>query len=1064
MRCPDLIAAVVTRLLAGSARGDGPGDDVDEAIGVAIAEAVEERRSGGGRDLSAAASESDRLMARSIASEAAWMLAGRMAAAQQALAVEDEPAKVAEHPRPAPEEETRPDPRPEPYPKAAAVWPGLPPITAACLDRIVEETVMAVKSGLRRKLVGLCEGFYGRAIWLHVLKGKVLESICGYNTRMRDSWIPLKTTPSIIAYVAREGIGYVTGRAQDDPLYRRGLEETQSEMAVPLPGWPKVTGVVNCESPVEGAFTEGDLKDLAAGVGVVVPDLMVLDSLDRPPHLGKWSPWHPELWGPDLVPVLTRLCEAVKRDCDGDGRTDDVECAVWWVDAKNRRLAIYATSGYGQEYSRYSMSIPFESALGRSVERGLDDAIVVGPDCKDWLKTYKAESMGVRQVLVIPLHRKPDRKAGGTASALLTIYGFSESAERRLPAPGSPAARALARMFSAVIAGYDRMRPRVVAAQVRHALENRDAAENLAEGPSEGAEMARRRRDEAAPRPAPSGFDAFSTLDAAFSTLDVEARRDLQLVGFSVFPLDPTTGRYRAATDTVMAGDGPAEYDPEADRGSYTIFHSSNPDKVVIRNTPSDLGAEGFPGEPMNKHPERLSGPVLRHSRYMGYGLPDPGDPTRSVAVFKCVRSARQRPFTDGDARVLKRFAASAADLVIEWRKQRRDAETIPSPPAPLVAPHPSLLWSSAGNRGDVAPIAGGPSLPGLFLMPARLNSPPPSASRHFADETLDYLWLVTGECEPVRAGVILRRPYDPIGGVASRYQVYGWRERNLAEPLSEGDARLKLEGGDVALPGVRWDDLFGTTADARRAVAFRSAIAEGVRSGIRVPFSGWSGSNFTHGVLAIDLRRRMPLDPGPRGDRGHLRRPARPGVRPVPRARLGTGTGRHPLAGRAVPRAGLAAVVGADPGRRGPRRPAVEVGPSRGIRPRLCAGQAIRLEHDSPQDRSARRLGVRWCLADGRVALEVPLIHGTSRPATYRVGTGLTREEFGPQDRNEMIGDIYRTWYDFCDGALVPNGVSTYHRTNAAGDSPAIGPTVTTWDSAVDWSQTHALSAFTAN
>lgn len=122
-------------------------------------------------------------------------------------------------------------------------------------------------------------GWESLAVVLYAEDG-LLYTRAYYGYPLHSTVVAFHPGQGIIGTVAAEGIGKLVGDVSNDPDYLDVVDQTRSEMCVPLFAGQKVIGVLNAESPRLDAFSEGDfrvLNNLGRQMAVVIERTRLAD-------------------------------------------------------------------------------------------------------------------------------------------------------------------------------------------------------------------------------------------------------------------------------------------------------------------------------------------------------------------------------------------------------------------------------------------------------------------------------------------------------------------------------------------------------------------------------------------------------------------------------------------------------------------------------------------------------------------------------------------------------------------------------------------------------------------
>jgi putative methionine-R-sulfoxide reductase with GAF domain len=858
------------------------------------------------------------------------------------------------------------------------------------LRRLTDEARNHAIQRLTEIVAELGERFHGSFTWLFVKEGNVLKARVTHNTRMRDLELPLRGH-GIVPHVARVGQGYYSNDVSKDLLYRNDLAETRSEMAVPLvTGDGRMLGVLNVDSRMPGAFSAGQVEDLQAAAGDLVPHLLILEALKGGE---SWCPWHPEVHGWDLRDTFRQICHAVKDGLGGDG----MQCTIWYADWANDELFVYATSGYGYEYVT-AATLPIDSFTGR-VAASPEGTVREGrPGDRGFVPKENDAIMGLRKIMAAPIYpgsgpdEPPDR-----GRAVLSIYCFDDQAEEALPSREVMAR--LVEWIGRMTLAYRDLRREVGVACLHQALYA---------------------------QPCSSDFD-FETIKEKFvEILQVDAmsifarhRGSDQLYCVATTGLE-TVGRPRRYPPPPEHGESVC-YDLRVDRG-YTTYLAEHPG-LCVRSNAGGRGSSGprtlpdFPPSPRNKHKhrEKLPRTDTDHRRFLGLNVDVDGD---TLAVFRLIRSARTKPFTRCDEELVARLARVCVDRLMNWRAMRPEGapeDASPGHQDPVLVPQPGR-----DGRALVGALA-------RFMRPV----PSPRSARALTDELLQDICVIFRDCHIIQSAVVLKHKH------AERipFRLYAYHSQRHRTPPSDEDLAPMV----VRVPEAGWESLLR----GRKAVTFQRNAARGVAAGIRIPLIAWAGLHLVEGILSLDFGERFDRWSSDavellfRATRklsailGHTRHVIRPEWF---QADCATALERF----ISFPRSHLGAEwteLLLNYGDRDHFQPVARW-------PRCYDVPEVAWSRvDATVDEDAAALGVAERRGVGKPACSIPLYLGPFHAATLRCG--MADVEF-PDRRRQFIGEVTGLW------SALTFGMESFSKV-AFHPSP-LGPGATSWDEQISW------------
>jgi GAF domain-containing protein len=166
------------------------------------------------------------------------------------------------------------------------------------LEREKEERIAAIKEigfgitagtdlkGILNNLLQSTLALVGKAsmgnIWLLNEETERLEPYAVQGA-VEEDLEELELGEGIVGWVTQTGKPYLTGNADEDPHFVRFLEETQSELTVPLLKGEQVIGALSIEHTQPDAFTEDDiplLEAIASQAAIAIENARLFDQLE----------------------------------------------------------------------------------------------------------------------------------------------------------------------------------------------------------------------------------------------------------------------------------------------------------------------------------------------------------------------------------------------------------------------------------------------------------------------------------------------------------------------------------------------------------------------------------------------------------------------------------------------------------------------------------------------------------------------------------------------------------------------------------------------------------------
>ena len=672
------------------------------------------------------------------------------------------------------------------------------------------EATNRAEQQLTNQVSELREKFAATSAWLFILESNgVLRARITQRTNKRNLELKLDGA-GVVPHVARTKRGHCSRLVSLDEHYRKEIEETRSELAVPiLTHDGELLGVLNFESNLEGSFTPAQIETLQAAAIALVAHLLVLIGVER-------SPWHPEVHGWDLTGLFTRFCHSLAQFLDLDSRDDMTTCSIWYVDRPKNELFVYATSGYDVEYIK-DKTLPTRSFMGKVAASQRGKIWNTAPHrAPDFRELVKADQTGLKRILAAPIHSSETAPDGDSVSAI-NVYFFDQA---------NPLIRIVRRemggvadLLGKIIAAYRTQRQRLVSAYLYQRL--------LA-------------------RPQSS--------DSAFETIKEVLKEVFDAEGCSIFARHPEMRELYLATttgveassmpDSVEAFGGVGEvrnrragcYDMDHDHG-YTTYLANHCGVCIRKNDVMSASEQGlpddFPARPLNKFREKFARSELDHRRFMGIGigLRDETAAGREdvLGVFRLNRSSDSRPFTRCDQELLEHIALQEPCKLAFLDRRTKQAA--------------SRSTRTLGSEASVVAAVA------KFMRPIpALVSPPVMVG-----ELLQALVVFFAEHQIRQAGIVVHHSYAK----KAPFRWYAYHSIYSKTPPGDGEFAV------AARPdrGRHLKSLF----QQHKIVSFQydRAIsnATGVASEMWVPLITWNGQANFEGILALEFEK--PIDWG---------------------------------------------------------------------------------------------------------------------------------------------------------------------------------------------------------
>lgn len=626
--------------------------------------------------------------------------------------------------------------------------------------------------------------------------------------------------PGIIRLVSESREAYCLREVATDPYYDEFLESTRSQQTAPIFWDGRVLAVHSHESPRPGAFSPISARmhqeDAQARLTGWLLGRIALGQVGRSGHAGYWNPsrhgWDPHEY---FQLVLQQTRQRIKEQLEpaARGMADATVFALWLLDPADQVAHTLATTGYSSSYSAERLlqftndDVTNELATAPAgtvrnwYPRSDDTGRVArtGRPSLDALMGMKA----YRAVTIRPCGAVPDEPGQIVLPGLiLTIYAFTEAAERALPSPEDLAR--VAALLEDQVVGFERNFPILAAAEIRRVLmECRDSS-NLEATLSKAMERILAARAVLLYAP-PYG-----------------SHRDLHLIATTA-PLDAPLPREVAPPREQSLRECGHRIGDESVTGRLAAHPGWSVRWTSVLLAASRLQAQGWPDRPSDLNRVLVPRTASRYGRTIACSIAD-REPERTLGVAWAHRDTDQPPFTAWDELALRDMARAAAEVFYSWRDWHRIARARGMPA------EPAREW--------------------LFLPPPR---PDVFSLRSFAHEVAAVAHeLAKGARLQVLQAAVLVEPFAPSDGPRNPRTV-AWYSEILPEELQ--DPRFEWTAG----PGRDWTaDLDRGEpwifSDERKAGGFR------VRAGVRIPWMAWVGRHVARGVIAVDLYRDDPI------------------------------------------------------------------------------------------------------------------------------------------------------------------------------------------------------------
>ena len=663
----------------------------------------------------------------------------------------------------------------------------------------------------------LREKFRATSAWLFEKRGHDLEATVTHNTRKRHLVMAIGER-GIVPHVAETAIGYCTNDVKADPNFVRCIEETQSELAVPVKTLDgTVVGVLNLESRHPDTFRPAQIEELQVAAAALVPHLLVLSSPGE-------CRWHPEVHGWDLSEIFQRFCHVVAEVLNGSDSEDTTAVTIWSPDWAKQEVFASATNGYDIEYIN-ELTLHMESFTGQVASSPRGTVWDTTPEKAPGFCRYdKADQSGMRRILAAPIYLPSNSPTDGGA-ATLNVYFFSERTESLTSLHG--VIRQLSEEIGRIIADYRTQRVRLATAYLKQQLLNQSLSS-----------------------------------EAALQTIESFLKSVFQADGCSIFACQPDQRRLVCVATTGLDDAGaPASwgessglatrmpyYDLDKDPGftTYLALHCGIPARKndVLSETEQGL-PEGFPSKPLNKFREKFARSETDHRRFLGIGV---GLPHESLCreeavlgVLRLNRASDSRPFTWDDESLLKEIAALelCKKAFLDWR-----ARTILDP-LPTRTTFPTL----SSEPKVIAAVAN-------FLRPV----PALASTARLTDELLQSLTAMFAEHRVYGAALMLadRQGHEPN---LRRHGYHSEHHKGPRDTFADEEctiARPEFWLAEAA-PHVVRDQLFlQRTIMTFNHGPIYSKEGHKILSEAWVPVVAWHGRHLLEGVVALSFQREI--------------------------------------------------------------------------------------------------------------------------------------------------------------------------------------------------------------
>jgi hypothetical protein len=529
------------------------------------------------------------------------------------------------------------------------------------LKKLGDEVREHVEDQLGLIAVEMSENFGSPAVMILTRDLDHLRALVNYNAPERTWDIGIGEKQSIVAYVAGTQELYYASNVKSDPKYKRVIDKTRSELAVPIKHGRKLLGVANLESPIEGAFTDAQRADIKIACSEMVYHLLVLAGS----HV---CPWHPGIHGNDLSAICRRTSRFIARKVSELCPKGFAACTLFYFDEPKEQLYCYGTSGYSNKYvSEKTLSIKsFPGKVATERRKEPWDASPPWDDLEFW-EAEEAKIRDINRIIAAPIYPAGNRKAKPIATLNIYFSGDTGVAATLV----KECIFKWADEIGELLARYPTQKKDLLTACLDHRLL---AASRLAEKGS-------RRSGEAKREVLESEILLRSILEffvADGGSIFLKHPRAGNLVCVATSGLAPKPSRVPRRRLSDRPGARSASY--ALDAPGYTTYLANHCDRCIRKNdlrTATEKGLpENCPGEWLDEYRETLSPSQGEVRRFLGVAV----SCTEGVlGVIQLVRSSRSKPFTRCEQATLEGLAKS--EVCKNLLRDLRDA--FPADPEP---------------------------------------------------------------------------------------------------------------------------------------------------------------------------------------------------------------------------------------------------------------------------------------------------------------------------------------------------------------------------------------------
>ena len=440
----------------------------------------------------------------------------------------------------------------------------------------------------------------------------------------------------VVPLVAREGRPRFVPDVDDDDDYFPDIDETRSELAVPLLlNNGVVIGVVNLESDRLNHFGPEALAAVKKLAGELTVELLVL--WEEATGGATRLPWHPGIHGWDLQEIMTDLCHCISRSLN----RDCVKAAIPFVDLENVQAHFYATSGAGYILRTRPLPKFLTSDLRNALRFKVGEVVEYNPS-RDLAKAHV--TIDVEEGWLIKVHSVKESREKSHGLAALAVFVASGSDESALEKESRrinirEALPELGKMLQDWFDAFAALRPLMATA----CLNSRIHPLHTCRGKFDSLL-----------------HSAMKTLPASAGTVFAVPKESSQLLCVA------TTGLVNLQADD--GSDAELSYDLLTDIGQWTVdvaYKNGNPIRINhVRGRCKSVRSRPYRNRGA-KLREILPGDDDDNRRLLSVGIVENGE---ILGVMRVVRTLEEKPFTLCDGRLMQDIAKVGAEIIKAWR------------------------------------------------------------------------------------------------------------------------------------------------------------------------------------------------------------------------------------------------------------------------------------------------------------------------------------------------------------------------------------------------------------